>query len=334
MHLPDIVYLSPNKTTEALEVIEDCGNSCSVIAGGTDLMVALKQRLQTPKYLIGLENIPEFKKIEEKDESIRLGPMNTLDEISSSDLIKTKLPALSQAAREVGSPLLRSQATIGGNVCLNTRCRFYNQSQFWRSTREKCYKAGCSYCHVTKHKEKCNDAFVADIVPVLIAYGENIKLAGLAGEKMLSLKEFYTGDSCFPNQILNGDRVILTEIDIPIPKNNIRSVYKKFRFRRSIDFPLVGVAVSLDLDENNRCRDINILLTGVGSAPVEIKKAKKELLGQRWDDELVSSVASLASQEIRPLKTNLVSPRYTREIASLKIKEALQEAGGKNGKNY
>ena len=124
---------------------------------------------------------------------------------------------------------------------------------------------------MTKQKEKCNAAFVADLVPVLIAYGANIKLAGLAGEKMLSLKEFYTGDSCFPNQILNGDRVILTEIDIPIPKNNIRSVYKKFRFRRSIDFPLVGVAVSLDLDENNRCRDINILLTGVGSAPVEIK---------------------------------------------------------------
>ncbi|RJX25737.1 MAG: hypothetical protein C4554_06805, partial [Dethiobacter sp.] len=324
----EFLYLEPETLDEALNKMENSKNKCEIIAGGTDLLIAMKQRLKTPEYLINLEKIPGLKKINEEANTIKLGPMNTLDEIASSDLIKARLPALRQAVWEVGSPLLRSLATIGGNICLNTRCRFYNQSFFWRSSRDKCYKAGGSLCHVTNQNDTCYSTFAADTVPVLISYGARIKLIGQAGERVLPLKEFYTGDGRAPNQILKGNNEILTEIEIPVPEENVRSLYKKYRLRQSIDFPLIGVAVSLNINTEKYCDDIYIILTGVGSAPLEAKKAKEELLGKKWQPEMVSSAVKAASAEIHPLKTTLVSPRYIREVAGVVINEALQEAGG------
>lgn len=333
MHLPEFVYLEPKTLSEALQMLGKHGNSCGVIAGGTDLLVALKQRLLNPAYLISLDKIPALKKVEVQNNTIKLGPLNTLGDVAFSVLIKEKLPALSQAAREVASPTVRQTATIGGNICLNTRCRFYNQSLFWRAARDKCFKAGGTFCHVTSQKNKCSAAFVADTAPVLIAFQARIKLVGPTGERTLPLKDFYTGDGRAPNQLLAGSKEILTAIEIPLPAENERSIYKKFRLRHAVEFPLIGVAVSLGLAEGNHCRSANIALTGVGSAPFIAEDAEQELLGKKWETEQLAAAAKKAVGGIHPLKTGLVSPRYLREVARIMIMEALQEAGGKNGEN-
>ncbi len=328
MRLPEFEYFEQAYLDEAIDLLEKYGNDCTVIAGGTELVVALKQRLQNPKYLISLDKIPSLKNITDKGDSISIGPLCTLEEIIKSKLIEEKLPALKKAAWEVGSPLLRSVATIGGNICLNTRCRFYNQSLFWRSSREACFKAGGGVCHVAKKESRCNSAFAADLPPVLISYGTKIKLRGAKGTRVLPLESFYTGDGRFPNELLKGSREILTEIEIPLPQGNYAGSYHKFRLRGSIDFPLVGAAVQLKINDEKFCEEARIILTGVGPAPVEVGQACAKLAGQKLSADLISTVAETAVSEIRPFKTTLVSPRYHQKMARVVMAEALREAGG------
>lgn len=326
MRLPEFEYYEPDNIDDAVKQLNK-NNKGTVIAGGTDLLVALKQRLQVPEYLLSLEKIPSIKKMEKANGSVTIGSMCLLNDIASSQLIADTLPALKSSAWEVGSPLLRTLATIGGNICLNTRCRFYNQSQFWRSSREPCYKAGGSVCHVTGKKETCYAAFCADIPPVLVAYGASIKLVGPNSSRSLPLEEFYTGDSHAPNDILAGSGEILTEIEIPL-QNNTKSCYRKFRLRDSIDFPLVGVAVRLHTDERNRCLEAQIVLSGVSSAPVVAAEGAESLLGNELSSELIFQAAERASFAAHPLKTDLISPRYKREVTKVVVAEAIAEAGG------
>ncbi|MGI6327750.1 MAG: FAD binding domain-containing protein [Dethiobacteria bacterium] len=328
MRLLEFDYFEAENLEDAVAQLKKFNGSCQIIAGGTDLLTALKQRLYTPACLVSLDKIPSLKSIKEENGAIIVGAMCSLEDIISSELIAEKLPALKQAAWEVGSPLLRSLATIGGNICLNTRCRFYNQSSFWRSSRETCFKAGGSVCHVTNKQESCVSTFSADIPPVLIAYGASVRLIGPKGTRLLPLRQFYTANGRFPNEILAGSGEVLKEIEIPTPSSQTNSIYYKFRLRDSIDFPLLGVAVLLILDKGKFCTDARIIITGAGSAPVEAVKARERLLQQELEPELIVTVAQIAASEIHPMRTSLVSPRYKRGVARVVLAEALEKAGG------
>lgn len=328
MRLLEFDYFEAENLEDAVAHLKKYNGSCQIIAGGTDLLTALKQRLYTPACLVSLDNIPSLKNIKEENGAIFIGAMCTLEDIINSELVAKKLPALKQAAWEVGSPLLRSLATIGGNICLNTRCRFYNQSSFWRSSREKCFKAGGSICHVTNKQESCVATFSADMPPVLIAYGASVRLIGPKGTRLLPLRQFYTANGRFPNEILAGSGEILTEIEIPTPSSQTNSIYHKFRLRNSIDFPLLGVAVLLILDKGKFCKDARIIITGAGSAPIEAVEAREKLLQQELEPQLIDAAAQIAASEIHPMRSSFVSPRYKREIAGVVLAEALEKAGG------
>lgn len=327
MRLSEFDYYEPETVEQAVDMMGQDGKG-EVIAGGTDLLVSLKQRLQVPDYLVDLENIPSLREIKVYDGVISIGALCTLNEIINSSIIKEKLPAFKKAAGEVGSPLLRSIATVGGNICLNTRCRFYNQSLFWRSTRGPCYKAGGEKCHLTGKKEACYSAFSADIPPVLIAHDCKIRLTGPQGVRTVPLQDFYTGDARFPNLLLKGSGEVLTSVEVPLPHFRTSSTYRKFRLRDSIDFPLIGAAVLLQLDENSVCEDVRVVCTGTPARPVKIGAAQNELVGSRLDENALFAAAKSAAAEIHPLKTDLVSPRYVREVSKVVIAEALSEAGG------
>ncbi len=327
MRLNEFDYYDPATLEEAVELLNQKANG-AIIAGGSDLLVALKQKLQTPNYLLSLDKIPSLKKVKFTENKLTLGSMVTLDDIIKSSLIQEKLPALKQAAWEVASPLLRYQATIGGNLCLNTRCRFYNQTSFWRSTRGPCFKTGGKSCHVTGTEERCYAAFCADIPPVLIAYGARINLAGMQGARTISLADFYNGEGRFPNVIAAGSGEILTGIEIPFPQTGVKSVYRKFRLRDSIDYPLVGAAVALKLDAQNKIEMITLSCTGTASGPVNIKSINEVLRGAVLKPEAIWDAAAAAAVELHPLKTSLVSPRYKRDISRVVIAEAIATAGG------
>lgn len=331
MRLPKFEYLEPEAVSEAVTLLEKYRGQCSVIAGGTDLLVAMKQRRQTPGYVLSLAKIPALKEIREEGGMLSIGPLATLEEVAASAAIREKLPLLSQAAWEVGSPLLRTVATIGGNLCLDTRCRFYNQSEFWRGARPECHKAGGSTCHVTNKENVCYSTFSGDIAPALIALNSQIRLNGKGGERVLPLADFYTGEGRTPNLLAAGGNEVLTEIKVPLPATGTGGTYRKYRFRESIDFPLVGLAALLRSDPGDgTCRDARLVISGVGSRPLEAVEAGKKLVGKKLNPDIVAEAAETAAAEARPVRTDRVGPQFKKKMVRALVVEVISELGGIN----
>lgn len=329
MHLPKFEYLEPGEISEAVSMMDKYQGQCVIIAGGTDLLVAMKQRRKVPEYVISLANISGLKQIREEPGTISIGPLATLEEIATSRLIKEKLPLLAQAAWEVGSPLLRTVATIGGNICLDTRCKFYNQSEFWRSARPDCIKAGGVICHVTNKENTCYSTFSGDAAPALIALNAQIRLNGGGDEGWLPIDQFYTGVGKAPNLLASGKNGVLTEIKIPLLADGIKGLYRKYRFRESLDFPLVGLAALLKIDSGEGiCRDARLIFGGVGSGPVRAFTAESKLIGQKLDENLIAAAAEAAAVEVHPVKTDRVSPQFKKRIVKSMVSEAFSELGG------
>jgi len=332
VHLPRFDYLEPDTLEEALLLLTSHPDTGRVIAGGTDLLIAMKQRLQTPEYLIGLDRITTLKGVRQQDNMITIGPLTTLEEVIGSPPIREKFPEIIRAAWEVGSPLLRSTATIGGNLCLDSRCRFYNQSLFWRSTRGPCCKTGGTRCHVTGRENMCFSSFSGDLAPVLIALNATVTLAGGRGERVIPLSSFYTGDGRRPNLVMQEKTVILTGIGLPVPDGLKQGAYRKYRLRPSVDFPLVGVAATLTRDRREKgCLDVRIVLTGVGPRPVEALRAREKLLGEELRPDVVAQAAETAAAEIRPAAVDQVTPYYKRKLVRCMVAETLSELGGLSG---
>lgn len=325
MRLPKFDFFEPSTIQEALPLLNS-GNA-RILAGGTDLMVALKRRLETPEALISLHRIKELDYIVQDEGFLKIGSMTTLKKIVNSATVNKLFPALAQASWEVASPLLHGQATIGGNLCLNTRCRYYNQSEFWRQSQPTCYKAGGESCLVT-NKQACYAAFSGDLAPILLAWGADISIATAEGMDKISLKEFYTNDSKSPNKLAANSKGVLTEIKILLEKAQWSSLYTKARLRGSIDFPLVGAGLSIDLDPKNKlCRGAAIVATGVGSGPVAVNAAE-EMIGHELTGELITSIAEKAAAEIHPVRTGRVSPRYQRSRFKTLVIDGLKNLTG------
>jgi 4-hydroxybenzoyl-CoA reductase subunit beta len=274
-----------------------------------------------------LDKLATLKRICEIDGVVTIGSLTTMAELIDAPLIQAKFPGLVQAAREVGSPLHRILATIGGNLCLDTRCRFYNQSSFWRSSLPRCCKMGGEVCHVTNKQNACFATYAGDLAPLLISLRATIKLASYQGERVLPLEQFYTGNGRRPNQ--TNDTEILTEIQIPAPADGVAGTYKKYRERESIDFPVVGIAVALQMEQpTGVCHDLKIVITAAGSRPIEASLAAKKLMGQVLSSEFIKEAAAKAAEEIRPVKTDQVAPNFKRQITSLLVEETIKELGG------
>lgn len=329
MHLPKFEFLEPVAINEAVNLLGKYPGQCSVLAGGTDLLVAMKQRRQTPKYILSLAKISALKQIQEVAGRITIGSLTTLEEIIASAEIREKLPLLAQAAWEVGSPLLRNMATIGGNICLDTRCRFYNQSEFWRGAKPDCHKAGGVICHVTNKENVCYSTFSGDIAPALIALNAKIRLVGGSGERLLPLAQFYTGVGRKPNLLGANDNEILVEIKVPLLAEGTKGIYRKFRLRESIDFPLVGLAMILRIDSGTEiCQDVRLVFSGVGSCPIQAKEAGNLLIGKKLDEETIAAAAEKAAGEVHPVKTDRVTPQFKKKIVRAMVAEVIAELGG------
>jgi len=331
MRLPRFEYNSPETIQEAISLLSKLGEGAKVIAGGTDLLVAMKQRRFTPKSLVDIKGIKGLDRIENGKGNIRIGALTRLSAIEDSDLIKEKLPALQMAAGHVGAPQHRNAGTIGGNVCLNTRCWYYNQSPFFRQCRRVCYKFGndedkCQLFPTKQGKSNiCYSVYSGDTAPALIALCAEVKISGPEGEKVVPLTDLFTGDG--KNPIALGPSEILTEFIIPNPPQNSSSAYLKYRIREAIDFPLVGVAVSIAIDaKNNECEHANIVLGAVASKPVKVTGVEDILKGKKVTDALIEAVSEAAFDQAKPLP-NLIdsTPQYRRRIVRIFTKRAVNQ---------
>jgi len=332
MRLPRFEYKAPETIEETVSLLSQFGPDAKVVAGGTDLLVAMKQRRLTPRILVELKRIKGLDHINNGKGDIRIGALTTLSAIEASNLIKEKLPALYTAAGLVGAPQHRNAGTVGGNICLNTRCWYYNQSPFFRECRPVCYKFGTENdkCRLFPSREGkanvCYSVYSGDTAPALAALGSKVKIIGPEGKRTLPLMDLFSGDGKTP--IALGPAEILTEIIIPNPPLNSASSYFKYRIREAIDFPLVGVAVNIALDsKNGACEQADVVLGAVASKPVRVTGVEDMLKGKKITEELIEAVSDAAFSQAKPLP-NLIdsTPQYRKRLVRIFTKRAIHSA--------
>jgi len=328
MRLSEFEYLEPKSLKEAAKVFASDVKGSVLLGGGTDLLVNMKHRVIQPKRIINLKTIPKLAHISEGKDGLKIGTLTTLHDIASSSLIEEKYPVLSQTAQEVGAYAHQVMGTIGGNLCQGNRCRFYNQSAFWRSVRPLCYKAGGEVCHVVparsvggRKPKECHSTYCGDMAPVLISLGAQIKVVGPDGERSFPLKKLYTQNGKKPISFRKGE--ILKEVYIPPPSG--KTFYLKWRLRGSLEFPIVSLAFHVEKEGDGKIQKARILLSGVGSGPVEALEAEKMLKAGDLDDRMIERVLNQAIKEISPMRTSIYSPAYKRKMAGILLRQALEQ---------
>jgi 4-hydroxybenzoyl-CoA reductase subunit beta len=308
-----------------MQLKQEHGPDAMYVAGGTDLYPKMKRRQMTPSVLIGLGNIAELRTLSNGD-GLTLGAGLTLAEIAGDSQLQEKYPALSRAAALVSSPPLRNAGTIGGNLCVDTRCTYYDQTYQWRKALGFCMKKDGDTCWVATSSSRCLAVSSSDCAPVAIALGATVRLVGPEGERTIPAEALYRNDGQF--YMAKSADEILVSIHLP-PRDGWRMVYWKLRRRGSIDFPILGVAVALRLDGEGNCAEARIVLGAVASEPVVMGEDVTGLLiGRRLTLELVEEVAQKASRPAKPMDNTDMNLSYRKKMARVYIAGALSEAAG------
>jgi 4-hydroxybenzoyl-CoA reductase subunit beta len=332
LSLPAFKLLRPRSIEEAVSALARHRDDIQIVAGGTDLLPSMKQRLFTPKYLLDIRGIDELKKIKVVPGSgVEIGALTTLTAIEDSEFIRRNYPVLREAAMIVASPILRNMGTIGGNICLDTRCVWYNQSLQWRKSCGFCIKKDGDLCHVAPGGKKCWAVFSADSPTALLCLKAEIEVAGPEGFRRIQLSEFYTniGDA----RMKLGNDEMLTRIFLPESAAGYSGAYRKLRLRGSIDYPLAGVAVAIKrkggvskLFSGGTVEDVAVAITGVNPAPLLIPEAQHALVGKNIDEHTATVIGELAAKVAKPLTTSALTPEYRREMIRVFAKRAVLEA--------
>lgn len=325
MIVSDFHVVRPRTIDEAVHVLADYGSDAMPIAGGTDVIPNVQMRLFTPRVLVDLKLLHSLSGISfSESDGLRIGALTTLTQLLAEKVVRAKFSVLAQAVGTIAGPLQRNMGTIGGNLCLETRCRWYNQSHFWRQSLGGCLKKDGSICHVAPGGKSCWAAWSGDSAPALLALDASIEIAATNGTRRIALRDFYKNDGM--DRIALGRGEIVTAIHVPARMAALRGVYHKLRVRDSIDYPLAGVAVSMDVDASGMCRDARVALTAVNPAPMLLPNVAALLTGKRWSEDLAQEVAAIAIRTGKPLTTSASTPVYRREMVNLFTRRALEEA--------
>lgn len=303
--LPDFRLSRPATVKEALGELTWPG--AQIIAGGTDKVVQLRRGLAAPKVLVDITGIDALARIETTADGLTIGAGVTLERLASDPAL-APYPAVTEAARAVAGPSHRAVATLGGNLCLDTRCHYYNQSEWWRRSNDFCLKYQGDTCHVAPKGNRCRAAFSGDMAPALMVHGARIALAGPDGERRLDLADFYAEDGAAHLALAPGE--IVTAIDLPAP---LPSAYAKLRQRGAVDFPLAGVAVALAGEE------MRVAVTGTNSRPLLVAPPGP-LTG---DDAWFAGLGKAVQKAVTPQRTSTFRPHARRlAVAALAVRLA------------
>ena len=321
LRLPPFRYLAPRHLDEAAQMLEEEGDQAMLVAGGTDLYPNMKRRQFTPPVLIGLRALPELKTISgSPEQGMRIGAGVTLTRLAEHPELLEHYPALATAAGSVSTPQLRNAGTIGGNLLLDTRCNYYNQTEFWRRSIGYCMKKDGDVCLVAPGSPRCWAISSADTAPVLVSLGASVRLVSARGERVIPVHELFRDDGMDPYTKAADE--ILTEVILP-PATGWQSVYLKLRRRGSFDFPILGVAVALRPAGDGSIAGARITLGAVASHPVEAKDAAALLIGQHLTPEKIDAVATLAAKRAKPLDNADLSMNYRKQLATIYVRRAL-----------
>ncbi|HEX7091501.1 MAG TPA: FAD binding domain-containing protein [Longimicrobiales bacterium] len=324
LRLPEFTYHRPARLEDALALLAEHGEAALPIAGGTDLVPNMKHRLFTPAHLVALRRLPELRGIEVAGGELRIGAAESLATVSRHPLVLEHAPSLARAAGLVAGPQLRNMGTIGGNLCLDTRCTYYNQTHFWRQALGFCLKKDGSVCHVTKVGKKCVAAHSADTPPVLMTLGAVADLAGPEGERSVAVEEFFVADGVRNTVRRPGE--LVTRIRIPLRDRPLRASYQKLRQRDSIDFPLLTVAAAAEMEDGGDVvRTLRVVVSALGARPRTLTGLERIAAGQRLTREVIEAVAERAFQQCHPLANIIVDAEWRRAMVPVYVRRALEE---------
>src|SRR5688500_4743303 len=292
MRLPPFRYVAPRQAAEAARILADHGPDAMAVAGGTDLYPNMKRRQFTPKILVALRGITGASGIHANG-GLTLGALETLADVAAHRAIRERWPAVARSAHLVSSPPLRNAATIGGNLCVDTRCNYYNQTEFWRASIGYCMKRDGEICLVAPGSDICWALSSSDTAPVMMALGAQISLVGPDGERRMAVRELYGPDGI--EYLAKRPEEILTAIHVP-DRSSWRATYRKLRRRGSIDFPICGVAAAVRLGAGKVVEEARLVLGAVHTAPVEAKDAEEFLRGKVLDPATIEMAAGIGDQ--------------------------------------
>jgi 4-hydroxybenzoyl-CoA reductase subunit beta len=280
------------------------------VAGGTDLLVNMRRGISSPDLLVDLSGIDELTKIETNGHGVSIGAGVTIATVARNAVIATRYRALAQAAEAIAGPGHRIMGTVGGNLCLDTRCIYYNQSEWWRSANAYCLKHRGDICHVAPQGQRCHAAFVGDLAPALLVLGAEVSIAGTQGHRRVSLSELYVEDGKAHLTLADGELIVA----VHLPPDPPPSAYAKIRTRAAIDFPLAGVAVTL-ATSGTKVVSLRLALTGTNSRPF-LLAGTEAFAGRSVDERMLQEIDRLVQKQVQPMRTTIASANYRRVAAA------------------
>ncbi len=318
MILPAFRLHQPDTVAQALEIAASCSGDCDYLAGGTDLLPNYKNRLNPRRNVIALWRVRELRETGDRS----FGAMARLSDLEADRGVRRRYPGLAAAVSQVASPLVRQQATLGGNVLVETRCYYFNQSHDWRASKGYCMKADGDVCLVVPQKEICYAIYAGDTAAVLMALDATFTLSGAAGERGVAAREFFAPDGIRKNVLLPGE--LITRITLPEGAERCRSGYAKLRLRDSFDFPDAGVAASLRL-AGGVVEDLHVAVSAVSMTPVMFPEVTAQARGEKLDSDLIRAIADGIAARCTPVKNVMFPPQYRKRMVGLYTRRLLEQ---------
>lgn len=323
MRLPRFAYLPASSTAEAAQMLAEHPGA-QLLSGGTDLFPKMKRRQLEPKVLVGLRGVPELCGIHVNG-GASIGAGTRLHELAGAPEIVRRYPALARAASLVASPQIRNAGTVGGNLCVDTRCNYYDLPYDRRCAHDFCLKTGESdVCRLAPGGDRCWAVSSTDLAPVAHVLGASVRLVSTRGERTLPVAHLYTMDDGIDYLQKQPDEV-LTALTLPPSDDGLRATYVKFRRRGAIDFPLLGVAAAVRTDADGICTEARIVLGAVATAPLPVPKAAAVLVGAALTEETITAAAETAMSATKPMDALDLPLGYRRRMVMVHVARALRE---------
>lgn len=326
LRLPRFKFCQAGSIDEAAKMLVGESGTTRVVAGGTDLWPNMKRRHQKADTVVSLNGIGELRAVTGKvGGEIRIGATVLLNDIISNEIVRAEHSAVTRAVQSISSPVLRNMGTIGGNLCLDTRCTYYNQNEEWRQSISYCMKEEGQTCWVAPGSSRCWAISASDSAPMLCAMDARVRLVSTAGERVIPLRELYNDDGI--EYLTKKPDEILAEV-ILAPAGEAKTSFWKLRRRGSIDFAVLTVAAAVETDAAGGVTRADIYMGAVGSFPIRVHEAEKALLGNPFDAAHIAEAARVARKDGTPLNNTDFIPQWRSRMIEKYLEAALRECAG------
>ncbi|WKZ13413.1 MAG: FAD binding domain-containing protein [Gammaproteobacteria bacterium] len=327
MHLPPFDYVRPDHLDHALALLAEEGSRAAVLAGGTDLVIGMRQRLLEPRLVVGIGALPELKTFEvTADGGLRIGAGCTLSDLAAQPVLRQRFPSLAAAIRSVGSRHVRNAATLGGNLALPTRCWYTNQGEEWRRARPPCFKTGGDVCFVIRSAKECFALNNVDSAPALMTLGARVTIARAGGSREVALTGFYCNDGLAPNVLVSGELITM----VHVPPHQDRTVFIKLAARTGLDYGLATVAAAVS-GSNRRISSARLVVGSVVSWPAPLVQAARIIEEGGLTAATIEAAAEAARADLGEVTNLYSSSGYKRRVVRALVRRALDDLRRQKG---